>query len=698
MSKKENIALLLTPSVFWDERPAMTGFMENEVQEGINTAFNLINAECGNLPYKVLEYNAPHLDNPETILPDNDLKRNDYELDQFRQAIITQTQYTLNMGNDFSQGSSTLSTGGMSATIQRPEKRDIIAPGVLKFLQNARLYQLQVYASATQKQTSSDCNQLGRLLTIDTGDTRYVKTYQENAQQGQVAFINSNKQVSFANPSELSFNVLRAKEILDRDGEYRQIKDIKNLAWFGEQGSDAMDRDETIETAKAYRVYDDNFTYMNEDIVWTWNESTRYVDTWKSKQDNNKGHNPKLDTTNTWWEKLCNRDIKAKYIYDPVNEVYKTINQFDVHYFGGLTKQEIYAAIIASGTTWNPELPYGKGFVVIFVDSNNTLNWYENLQDRNIGHNPETSPEWWKKLPTQAIDVNDVVNQVKPYVEQIVGESIDKKLDTLKTALTTDYAGTEFYFNDEGAFDEFLANNPKLQREWFDDIPTQPGDYDAIKAQIETNKQNIQTLQNSKADKSEIPSLGNYYTKQQVYNKSEIEQFYYDKEYIKTNIYGKSQVDALLNSRLENYYTKLESDDRYASKTSLSNYYTKSESNSLYPYKSALSNYYTKAESDNAFLRAGNLVRTVQFPLINCSWLGGGRLGGRWDIWQFPNNLTNINKYNIFYMYITTSANGYYIIRQDSNAPSRFIIKRIDSDDSSLTPENTSIRAYYIVG
>lgn len=474
MSFKENIALLLTPNGFWDERPAMTTFMENEVQEGINTAFNLINAECGNLPYKVLEYNAPHLANPETILDkNNEYYRNDYELEQFRQAIITQTQYTLNMGNDFSQGSSTLSTGGMSATVQRPEKRDIIAPGVLKFLQNARLYQLQVYSSATQKCAPSSCYELGRLLTLDTGDIRYVKTYQDNATPGQVAFIDSNKQVSFANPSELSFNVLRAKEVLDRDGEYRQIKDVKNLAFFGQQGSDAMKRTEIIDTIKAYKQFDPNFTYANEEIVWTWNESTRFVDYWKSKQDNNKGHPPQLDATFTWWEKIYNRDVRAKYIYDPVDDVYKMINQFDVNYFGGMTRDEIYTAINASGTTFRPDLIYSKGFVVIrVVQPANALKWFESLQDDNIGHIPEDSPEWWKELPTPAIDVNDVINQIKPYIQEIVEQDVDAKLDTLKTAITTDYAGSEYYFQDEQAFETFLANNPKLQREWFDDIPS----------------------------------------------------------------------------------------------------------------------------------------------------------------------------------------------------------------------------------
>lgn len=496
MSFKENIALLLTPNGFWDERPAMTTFMENEVQEGINTAFNLINAECGNLPYKVLEYNAPHLENPETILDkNNEYYRNDYELEQFRQAIITQTQYTLNMGNDFSQGSSTLSTGGMSATVQRPEKRDIIAPGVLKFLQNARLYQLQVYSSATQKCVPSSCYELGRLLTIDTGDIRYVKTYQENASPGQVAFIDHNKQVSFANPGELSFNVLRAQEVLDRDGEYRQIKDVKNLAFFGVQGTDAMKRTEIIDTIKAYKQYDPNFTYMNEDIIWTWNESSRFVDYWKSKQDNNKGHAPQLDATFTWWEKIYNRDVRAKYIYDPVDDVYKLINQFDVNYFGGMTRDEIYSAINASGTTWNDSVNYKKGFVVVFVDSTNALEWYESLQDDNQGHNPETSPEWWKKLPTPAIDVNDVINQIKPYIDDIVAQEVEENLDKLKTAITTDYAGSEYYFSDEQAFETFLANNPKLQRDWFDDIPS-----DGLAEKVEQLTDEVNDLQTTTTD------------------------------------------------------------------------------------------------------------------------------------------------------------------------------------------------------
>ena len=58
MSKKENIALLLNVSTFLDERPAMTTFSQEEILEGIYTAFNLINGECANLPLKVFEGTA----------------------------------------------------------------------------------------------------------------------------------------------------------------------------------------------------------------------------------------------------------------------------------------------------------------------------------------------------------------------------------------------------------------------------------------------------------------------------------------------------------------------------------------------------------------------------------------------------------------------------------------------------------------
>lgn len=662
--KKQNIALLLTPDGFWDERPAMTSFMETEVQEGINASFNLINAECSNLPYKVLEYNAPHLENPDVSVDKNhELYRNDYELDQFKQALITQTQYTLNIGNDYSQGSSTFSSGGMSATIQRPENRDVVAPGVLKFLQNARLYQLQVYGKSTIA-VQNKCDEIDKFITKDLANKRYVHQYQEDATAGQVAFINDNKMVSFADPSNLSFNTLKAEQVLDRDNQYRRIQDVLDLAFYG--GLDgALKKSEIVALIYANKMFDENHTYMNEDIIITWNEVDRYIDLWKSKQDNNKGNHPYQDTTFTWWEKLHNKFISANKVWDPIEQVYKEINQFDISYWNGLTKDEIYTAIVASGTTWNPEINYKKGFVVLYVDSTNLLGWYQSLNDINKGNNPETDATHWFKLPSAAIDVSAIIEQLKPHVQNLVNDAIDNKFNQYKTELTTDYKGSEFYFNDENAFRQFINSNPKLEASWFDDV-----DY---KTELELDTYAKLTDFKNYYFKSECDAMFQLKSDMNQFAKKSVVNEFTTFQKIKRNVNGKTFLEcfnnevfvgelgsvngtsfrvralnknlvlnsppnfdihidsggdvAFFNKRLKNVGAPTENNDA-VNKSYVDNRIANIDT-SRFQLKSDMNNYYTKVDSDNKFQTSiktkflGNIVSGIQ--TVEMGNYGGGR-------------------------------------------------------------------------
>lgn len=464
MSKNENIFRLLDVSTFLEERPAMSAFGENEIQEGILTAFNLINGECANLPYKVLEYNLN-----EGRDTKHELYRNEFEMDQFKQAIVTQTQYTLNMGNDFSQGSSTFSSGGVSASIQRPEKRDILAPGVVKFLTNARLYVLQMFNGTQKPLDKKVCE--NPYLTYTLGDSRYVQKYQESGTSGNICVLDENKMVSFVTPNDITFKSYEADKILDRDGQYKFIQDINNLAFYGPNGTDAITQNEALYSIRALQVYDKNFSYESGDLVYVWENDNLWYRVFKSNIDNNLNHDPILDNKDSfYWTELFDKNVQAKYVFDPKEKVFKMINEFDIHYWEGLTKQEIYNAISASGTTWQETIKYAEGFVVIFVNSKNVLEWYKSKVNDNIGNNPETSPDFWEKLPMSAIDVNDVVNQIRPEVDRIVNESLDRKIEEAKQTLTVDYANDLFAFESEEQFNEFIANNPKFEASDFEDV------------------------------------------------------------------------------------------------------------------------------------------------------------------------------------------------------------------------------------
>lgn len=480
MNKNENIFRLLDVSTFLEERPAMSAFGENEIQEGILTSFNLINGECANLPYKVLEYNLK-----EDRDTKHDLHRNEFEMDQFKQAIVTQTQYTLNMGNDFSQGSSTFSSGGISASIQRPEKRDILAPGVVKFLTNARLYVLQMFNGTQKPLDKKTCD--NPYLTYTLGDSRYVQKYQENGTSGNICVLDENKMVSFVTPNDITFKGYEADKILDQDGEYKFIQDINNLAFYGPHGTNAITKNEALYDIRSLKVYDSHFSYESGDLVYIWEDNGKWYRLFRSNIDQNLNHDPILDNKdNFYWTELFDNNVKAKYLYDPKEQVFKMINEFDIHYWDGLTKQEVYNAISASGTTWQDNLKYTKDFVVIFVNSKNVLEWYKSKVNDNVGNNPETSPEFWEKLPMSAIDVNDVINQIRPEVERIVNESIDKKLEAAKQSLTVDYANELFAFENEEQFLDFIANNPKFEASDFEDV--QMGQTNGVLKKLNKNK------------------------------------------------------------------------------------------------------------------------------------------------------------------------------------------------------------------
>lgn len=543
-NKNEIISILLTPQKFLVERPAMSSFQDGEIQEAIYAAFNLINGECANLPMLVWRYNYPAYDDPPTpVDANNDLYRNEFEIDQFLQALITQTQYTLNIGNDYSQGSSTFSTGGISASIQRPENRDVLAPGVLLFLQNARLYQMQSFMNV-QKEPECTGSVLDKFLTTEKGDMRYVEKYQDNAVEGSIAVINSNKMVTFADPNTVTFKGMDADRIKDTDGDYKPIHDIENLAFYGTSGEQAMKRIEVMDYVGAQKIYDDNFTYAKGDVVYTYDENKNILNAWLSNEHNNIGHDPILDNTNFfWWKPIAGADVQAKQIWDPIDQVYRQINEFSVEYFGGLTKEQIYFAINASGTVFDPKIIYRKGFVVIFVDSSNALEWYESLQDNNMGNNPETSTGWWKKLPTPAIDVNEIINQIKPYLDAEISKKVADEINKYKTKTISDYSNSVYAFNTSGDFDTFIANNPQLSADMFEDVPNDFYTKDETDLKFQDTENEIQGVRNELNTTNR--RFDNYYLKSETYNRTEID------------------------TTLTNYYTKLAAENLFVLKTQI---------------------------------------------------------------------------------------------------------------------------------
>ena len=395
---------LVTVELFLQNRPDMEIHSPKTITTAILTAATLLNSECNNLINDVWEFNRLQPTNP-----DNDLFRSDYELSQIKEAIISQTQYNLNMGNDFAIGGGSYSIGNVNASYNRPENRPALAPGVLKLLQNARVYVLTDFGKFFNKSGGKECVNPA-LAQKDWADAKFLEKHHPNAIQGNVAYIDNHNNVNFGNPQDLDITTYKTKLIAGGRGNHQdfyKIDEVPNIAFFGN---------------------DDYGTYSA-------------VQRGELKA---MGINP----------------VDLKKVWDPINGVYKFINDFDISYWNGITKDQAYFAIYASGTVWRPDGIYRLGWITQKVNALNELRWYESLIDNNVGLDPVTNPQAWKELANQAVDLNQIIDQLKPYIDQVIDGRIDNALDQRKHQFVQETQGQILSFKDQADYEAFRdANN-----------------------------------------------------------------------------------------------------------------------------------------------------------------------------------------------------------------------------------------------
>lgn len=319
---------ILTVQSFLEERPDMEIHTDKTIQSAIYQVAGLLNAKTGGLIQKVWDYSVVDRTNtgddsgftqPD---PNGVYYRTPEQLAFIKQAFVEQTQYNINLGNDYTQGGGSYSMGNVNASFSRPENRDIFAPMVEYLLQQARVLDLQDFLIETNTNTiptntsgspivDYDC----KCLSENYANLTYLKKYQPDADVGRVATINNAHIITF----------------------------------------------EPIQ-----KVFDDG------------------------------------------------GGLKAKEVWDPVAQVYKQINQFDISYWNGLTKQQIYDAIYESGIVWNEHIPYQQDWVVMFQvnDGSGMYKYAKSLIDNNLGHNPNTSPNQWEILPVSPADMNALYNYI----------------------------------------------------------------------------------------------------------------------------------------------------------------------------------------------------------------------------------------------------------------------------------------------
>lgn len=96
----------------------------------------------------------------------------------------------------------------------------------------------------------------------------------------------------------------------------------------------------------------------------------------------------------------------AKKVLDTKDSTYKFLSQFDISYWNGLTKEEIYIAIASSDKVIQNGIPYKEGWIGLGSKGKDSYVWYESLINDNLNNTPpQDHPEAWKELPLAPIDM-----------------------------------------------------------------------------------------------------------------------------------------------------------------------------------------------------------------------------------------------------------------------------------------------------
>lgn len=126
----------LSVAEFKANRPDLAVHTDSAIQSAIYQACAMLNSHTDGKIKAVWDY-TNNTENPETT---NDLYRTPIELEYISEAVIQQTQYIINMGNDLTVGSGNYSLGGATYSDSVPIGRETIAPAVNQILSKARVY------------------------------------------------------------------------------------------------------------------------------------------------------------------------------------------------------------------------------------------------------------------------------------------------------------------------------------------------------------------------------------------------------------------------------------------------------------------------------------------------------------------------------------------------------------------------------
>lgn len=224
---------LIDYEIFISKRPDMEVHTETSIISCINSAYVLLDGECASLISQVDKFNM--VEDRETLDKNDPLYRTDFELNQLQEALVFQVQYVLNMGNDFTVGGGSYSIGNVNSSYNRPEGRELIAPGVYKLLSNARVYSLNAFGTFNNRDKNNIPLSTSKEI-MERVKNEYVAINQPNANVGQVAYINQSNKVDFGDPQDLNITTYNTNRIAGPEGyrtNYYRIDHIPNIAFFG---------------------------------------------------------------------------------------------------------------------------------------------------------------------------------------------------------------------------------------------------------------------------------------------------------------------------------------------------------------------------------------------------------------------------------------------------------------------------------
>ncbi len=415
---------ILTVNAFVEERPDLAIHTDLTIQSAINTSATILNSICNNLISEVWNYNNPALDSnmvdDAMMVPDpsNKLYRTQFELDNIKEAFIQQTQYTINLGNDYTTGAVSGSIGNVNFSSSRNENQDKIAPAVYTLLTKARVYKLNEFMDLSNAPIDNRDDYFYdnvapntlETLTYATGDSRYVRQYQPSIKKKNMLLtVNpENKMTYWMDAIELDTSV--PDDLVET--VFNNVQRLNILEIDNEANKDLINNN-TDEIMDLKTKMSDTGNVI-ENLINANNESRVMIQTLETSIDNNSNliKNIEQEQNNQDLQIEANKsDIDSLKLLvnenkqdniansQSIETLNQNVNQINNYFQDG--------NLIRFRGSWNSTTNYAAYDYVLYNDKT-----YFALKP-SVDIEPGTNPDYWKEQPiNQNVDVENCYKKV----------------------------------------------------------------------------------------------------------------------------------------------------------------------------------------------------------------------------------------------------------------------------------------------